>query len=89
MKVEMRIQTVLAGPLLASLAVAACGGGDNTGPPGVSTTSRPAESADPTKSGTVMHYTNGWMGGGMWVWMVIGVLVAALLAVVIGKQSKQ
>jgi hypothetical protein len=29
------------------------------------------------------------MGGGMWVWMVIGVLVAALLAVVIGKQSKQ
>jgi hypothetical protein len=29
------------------------------------------------------------MGGGMWVWTVVGVLVVVLLAVVIGKQSKQ
>jgi uncharacterized membrane protein len=36
-----------------------------------------------------MHYTNGWMGGGMWVWTVIGVLVVVLLVVVISKQSKQ
>ena len=36
-----------------------------------------------------MHYTNRWLGGGMWVWPVIGVLVVVLLAVVIAKQSKQ
>jgi hypothetical protein len=36
-----------------------------------------------------MHYTNGWMGGGMWVWTVIGVLVVVLLAVVIGQQSRR
>jgi hypothetical protein len=36
-----------------------------------------------------MHYTNGWMDGGIWVWTVVGVLVVVLLAVVIGKQSKQ
>jgi uncharacterized membrane protein len=41
------------------------------------------------RTGTVMHYTNGWMGGGMWLWTVVGVLVVVLLAVVIGKQSKQ
>jgi hypothetical protein len=29
------------------------------------------------------------MGGGMWLWTVVGVLVVVLLAVVIGKQSKQ
>lgn len=34
-------------------------------------------------------YKNGWMGGGMWLWTVIGVLVVVLLAVVIGKQSKK
>ena len=50
---------------------------------------RPAESADPNETGTLMHYTNGWMGGGMWVWTVIGVLVVGLLAVVIGKQFRQ
>jgi hypothetical protein len=36
-----------------------------------------------------MHYPNGWMGGGMWVWTVVGVLVVVLPAVGIGKQSKQ
>jgi hypothetical protein len=29
------------------------------------------------------------MGGGMWVWMVIGVLVVVLLVVVISKLSKK
>jgi uncharacterized membrane protein len=36
-----------------------------------------------------MHYTNGWMGGGMWVWTVIGVLVVVLLVAVVSKRSKQ
>ena len=39
--------------------------------------------------GTVMHGTNGWMGGGMWLWTVIGVLVVVLLVVVINQQSKK
>jgi hypothetical protein len=29
------------------------------------------------------------MGGGMWIWTVIGVLVVVLLAVVINKLSKK
>lgn len=29
------------------------------------------------------------MGGGMWIWAVIGVVVVALLVVVIGKLSKK
>ena len=29
------------------------------------------------------------MGGGMWIWTVIGVLVVVLLVVVISKQSKK
>jgi len=29
------------------------------------------------------------MGGGMWIWMVIGVLVVVLLVVVINKLSKK
>ncbi len=32
---------------------------------------------------------NGWMGGGMWGWTVIGVLVVVLLIVVISKLSKK
>ena len=32
---------------------------------------------------------NGWMGGGMWLWMVIGVVVVVLLVVVINKLSKK
>ena len=33
------------------------------------------------------HY--GWMGGGMWLWTVIGVLVVVLLVVVISKVSNK
>jgi hypothetical protein len=33
----------------------------------------------------MMNYTDGWMGGGMWVWTVVGILVVVLLAVVINK----
>jgi len=29
----------------------------------------------------------GWMGGGMWIWTVIAVLLVALLVVVINKVS--
>ena len=32
---------------------------------------------------------NGWMGGGMWFWTVIGVLVVVLLFVLINKLSKK
>ena len=43
-----------------------------------------------------MHYANGWMngmngmmGGGLWLWTVIGVLLVVLLVVAISKLSKQ
>jgi len=36
-----------------------------------------------------MNYSDGWMGGGMWIWTVIGVLVVVLLVVVINKRSKK
>jgi len=40
-----------------------------------------------------MNYADGWMsgwsGGGMWIWPALGVVVAALLVVVIGKLSKK
>jgi hypothetical protein len=32
---------------------------------------------------------DGWMGGGMWFWTVIGVLVTILLVVLINKVSKK
>lgn len=32
---------------------------------------------------------NGWMGGGMWIWTVIGVVVVVLLVVVIYKLSQK
>jgi len=32
---------------------------------------------------------NGWMGGGMWLWTVIGILVVVLLVVVITKLLKK
>ena len=32
---------------------------------------------------------NGWMGGGMWIWTVIAVLVVVLLGVAINKVSKK
>jgi uncharacterized membrane protein len=36
-----------------------------------------------------MHYGNGWMGGGMWLWTLIGVLIVVLLVVLIGKVSRR
>ena len=40
-----------------------------------------------------MNQTNGrmsgWVAGGMWIWVVIGLAVVVLLAVVIGKMSKK
>ena len=32
---------------------------------------------------------NGWMGGGMWIYTVIGVLVVVLLVVAINKLSQK
>ncbi|MGA8148318.1 MAG: hypothetical protein WB870_12205 [Gallionellaceae bacterium] len=41
----------------------------------------------------MMNHTNGWMsgwtGGGMWIWVVIGVAVVVLLVVAITKLSKK
>ena len=37
----------------------------------------------------MMNQTDGWMGGGMWIWTVIGVVVVVLLVVVINKLSKK
>ena len=36
-----------------------------------------------------MNFTDGRMGGGMWLWTVICVLVIVLLIVVITKVSKK
>ena len=36
-----------------------------------------------------MNQTVGWMGGGMWMWTVIGVLVVVVLVVVINAQSRK
>jgi len=33
----------------------------------------------------MLNYTDRWMGGGMWIWTVIGVLVVVLLVVVLNK----
>jgi uncharacterized membrane protein len=37
----------------------------------------------------MMNRTDGWMGGGMWIWTVIGVVVVVLLVVTINKLSKK
>jgi uncharacterized membrane protein len=37
----------------------------------------------------MMNYSDGWMAGGMWLWMVIGALVVALLVVLIIKLSRK
>jgi uncharacterized membrane protein len=37
----------------------------------------------------MMNYTDGWMGGGMGIWTVIGVLVVVLLVVVMTKRSQK
>jgi uncharacterized membrane protein len=36
-----------------------------------------------------MNGTNGWVGGGMWIWTVAGVLVVVLLVVLINKMSRK
>ena len=41
------------------------------------------------EGGFWMNHMDGWMGGGMWIWTVIGVLVVVLLIVVISKQSNK
>ena len=35
------------------------------------------------------NWTNGWMGGGMWIWPVIGILLVVLLVVAISKLLKK
>ncbi len=37
----------------------------------------------------MMNHAYGWMGGGMWVWTVIGVLVVVLLVFAMNKLSKK
>jgi uncharacterized membrane protein len=37
----------------------------------------------------MMNNNNGWMGGGMWIWTVLGVVLVALLVVMISKLSKK
>lgn len=41
----------------------------------------------------MMNHANGWMngsmGGGMWIWSVVGVLVVVVLFIVILKQTKK
>jgi hypothetical protein len=37
----------------------------------------------------MMNHTDGWMGGGMWIWAVIGVAVVVLLVVVVNQLSKK
>ncbi len=41
------------------------------------------------KESFMMNHAYGWMGGGMWIWTVIGVLVVVLLLIVINKMSKK
>jgi uncharacterized membrane protein len=35
----------------------------------------------------MMNHSYGWMGGGMWVWTLLSVLVVVLLVVMINKVS--
>ncbi len=37
----------------------------------------------------MMNGAYGWMGGGMWIWTLIGVLAVALLVVLINKVSSK
>jgi hypothetical protein len=41
------------------------------------------------RRGFMMNHMAGWMGGGMWIWTVIGVLVVVLLVVAINKVSRK
>ena len=37
----------------------------------------------------MMNHANGWMGTGMWGWILGGILVVALLVIFINKVSKK
>ena len=37
----------------------------------------------------MMNHSDGWMGGGMWVWTVVGVLMVVLLVILINKLTKK
>jgi hypothetical protein len=37
----------------------------------------------------MMNHTDGWMGGEMWIWTAVGVVVVVLLVVAITKLSKR
>lgn len=37
----------------------------------------------------MMNHTGGWMGGGMWIYWLIGVLIVVLLIVLIIKLTKK
>ena len=37
----------------------------------------------------MMNHSIGWMGAGMWIWVVIGVLVVVLLVVMIGRMVRK
>jgi uncharacterized membrane protein len=37
----------------------------------------------------MMDNANGWMGGGTWLWAVIGVLVVVLVIVMMNRQSNK
>ena len=41
------------------------------------------------EGGPMMGNTSGWMGGGMWLWTTIGIVVVVLLAVIVGKMSRK
>jgi uncharacterized membrane protein len=37
----------------------------------------------------MMSGSYGWMGGGMWIWMVTAVVVVVLLVLVISRSSRK
>jgi hypothetical protein len=37
----------------------------------------------------MMNQSAGWMGGGMWLWSVIGVLIVVLLFMLVSQQGKK
>jgi uncharacterized membrane protein len=38
---------------------------------------------------SMMNGSYGWMGGGMWIWVVTTLVVVALLVFIVGKLSKK
>jgi len=37
----------------------------------------------------MMDHAYGWMGGGMWLWTVLAITVAVLVAVLIARTAKR